>query len=184
MSPRPPLLPRCNSSTPSKEVSSFSTMTYDGCAPVAVSRDGKLIATSGEDASVHVREMESGKTIYEKRECACMRLQFSDDGKVLVGSSGFEDEIFIWSLNSWERRSIKTAQFCGFGALSKDGRFAISTTDGTLISIETGKAVFPTLRETQHASACAFSPDSKRFVIASDTALTAWNIETPEAPQK
>src|SRR5262249_44212798 len=119
-----------------KEVASFPTPTGDGCAPVALSPDGKLIATSGEMGQVQIREMEGGKTVHEEQTCCCKNVRFSDGVKALVGGSAADESLYLWPVAGWTRRTKTISEHCGWGgAISNDGRFVLSEGSGSLISI-------------------------------------------------
>lgn len=167
-----------------KEVKSFRTETYDACAPVSISSDGKWIATSGEDGIMQVREMLTGKTVFQKHQNSCFLLQFSDDGTMLIGSGTADEELYCWAVKDWSLRVQKIKTFCSYrGALSRDGRFALGDSiggnDATLITVDNGNSVHQfTLAKDEYVTASAFSGNSKRFALAGNKGtLSAWTMK-------
>jgi RNA polymerase sigma factor (sigma-70 family) len=162
-------------------------------SPLAVSADGKRLATGTMGWNVGLWDLENAKLIrtLDGHDFPTKFMGFLPNGKELVtGTSIFHmkarkrtNEVKVWDLDSGKERILaKTgpdALTCG--AVSPDGRLVAlgsSKHDGrdyrvkvpsvTLLEITTGK-VFQTLQgDDEYVSAVAFSADSKTLAFATE----------------
>jgi WD40 repeat protein len=102
---------------------------------LALSSDGRLVASGGEDRTIKIWEVTTGKLIrtLEGTKEAIQTIQFSPDDRLLLSGSGDflsdrDGELSIWGVLSGQ----KSRFYIGFkgpvfsAAFSKDGQFVVS----------------------------------------------------------
>jgi RNA polymerase sigma factor (sigma-70 family) len=171
-------------------------------SPLAVSADGKLLATGTMDWNVCVWDVASGKPIrtLDGHDFPTRLLGFLPNAKELVTGTRIynfkartvTNEVKVWDLGSGNQRILAKIGPDGLdcGAVSPDGRLVAlgsSRQDGryyftkvpavTILEAKTGK-VFATLAGDDNAvSAIAFSADSKTLAFATERdCVYLWNL--------
>jgi WD40 repeat protein len=153
---------------------------------VAISPDSQWIASGGEDQTIRLWNLQSGKIIksFKGHLDNVLALAFSSNGKVLASSSA-DKTVKVWDLSSGELiYSLDAHTGWVFSiAISQDGQFLASgSADGTLKlwSLESGR-LFSTLAEPSGAIfSIAISPDGQILAGASGKTgkVRLWNLQT------
>jgi WD40 repeat protein len=148
---------------------------------LTASRDGKWVASGGEDGILRLWDLDTGKELrrFVGHDDAIYTVSFSPDGKRLL--SGGDNTIRVWDVKTGqELRKFEghTSAVCCI-ALSADGRRLLSgSADKTVRvwDVTTGTS----LRCYQHTNTVigvAFFPDGKRFVSGSyDSTVRIWSV--------
>lgn len=155
---------------------------------IVFSPDGRLFAAGMENGDITVWTTTDGKLLHSFRNrekiIGAAELAFSPDGKKLVSVSG--GWIIHWDMDHMQ--SIKAVQFpfaacCGTIVLSPDGRFLAWVSDEGVVlrDTETGEAVKKILIESDIYASGAFSPDSRRIAVVSDSGkVEVWDVDGGE----
>jgi WD40 repeat protein len=148
---------------------------------IAVSSDGRLIASASLDRTVRLWDAATGKLIrvLNRHKDEVYAVDFSPDGKLLA-SSDYAGEVLIWNVNSG--KPIRTLQMKTWSiavAFSPDSReLAVGGQDRNIIiyDAQTGDAK-RTLETRYSVSALAFSPDG-RYLAGGSYSIGIWNLQT------
>ena len=156
---------------------SQSERDIDGMAPLdalAVSLDGKLVATGGWDAKARIFDRESGKVVYEMPHGGeyVHTVALSPDGRFLAtGSNDPAGYIQLWDCLSGKRVRVFQGHDDAVISItfSHDGlRLLSSSYDKTarLWNVETGEQIVAYKGHTWWVWAAAFSPNDQQIVTA------------------
>jgi WD40 repeat protein len=172
-----------------KESRSFPGTDSDGCAPLAISRDGKLVAIGCYDQKIRVFNRETAEELLQFEYPSC-QLSFSDDGKKLTAIDARDWDLIQLDMKNGKEivkwTSMVNAELhCAF---SPDGKFVLLCGEGDLIDLSSGKVVFEEEARKLNGNrldihnpiqATAMSSDSKRFVTGrKDGTLTLWSVDS------
>ncbi len=152
---------------------------------VAVSPDGKLIATASADRTARIWDSQSGAEVRQLVGHASdvRTVAFSPDGK-LIGTGGGDGTVRIWDVRSGaELRKLvgHTARVYSLG-FAPDGKRLVSgswDTTARIWDVETGAEIKKLAGHSKQVYGACFSPDGKRIATGSlDMTCRIWDAET------
>ena len=152
---------------------------------IAVSPDGRFIATAGEETRVFLYDAVAGKLsgIFSGHVDFVNGLAFSPDGKMLA-SAGAEGRILLWEVATGKRLGtlLGHADEVNAVAFSPDGGLlASASVDSTVIlwNLTTGRQIKTLAGHQGSVRSVAFSADGKKLVSAGeDTRMLVWDPAT------
>lgn len=157
-----------------------------GLQDLAISPNGSLLATTGNDGMVRIFAAASGQEAHYiqagdvTNDIPALGLAFNPDGTRLV--AGVADRALIWDTTTWQMIGTlegHTAQVLNV-AFSPDGTLiATASRDGTarLWDAATRQERSRLEGHDGEVNAVAFSPDGRRIATASDDGLAIiWNV--------
>ena len=174
--------PKYYSPTERRVVRAFGS----GALCFALSRDGKTLATGGNDGAVKLWEMETGRELKTLPGGTQVEgVAFSEDGSYVLAAAGLN--LKLWEVATGrEVRSFDTRvsepDAVGF---SPDGLavFARNEKSGQLQvwDFTTGREIQPFSGHTAGIEDVAVSPDGRKLATASsDSTVKLWNFDTGE----
>jgi WD40 repeat protein len=137
---------------------------------VNFSPDGKKLATSGEDHTIKIWDIEKGVLLHSLpgHRLNIWKVRFTPDGNKVVSSS-FDDLIRIWDVKKGILlTTLEGHQQAVVGLdISPNGKVIASASDDKTIKLwdlESGKELRTLHGGEEHVYAVAFSPDSKTLI--------------------
>jgi uncharacterized protein (TIGR03067 family) len=155
---------------------------------LAISPDGKTLATGGNSPSVLLCEVATGKEIRRFGKAGCIECAFSSDGKRLVVGGG--GEVLIWDLaaNKVVHRIGPLPAALDAMALAPDEKhLATGTYDGMVRwwDIDTGAELQCFHAHPGGVLGVAVSPDGKELLSSGkDGTVRLWRLPGSPAPEK
>lgn len=150
---------------------------------VAVSPDGKLLASGGAGRVVRVWRFLSARLLDELRvESSVLSISWSSDSqKVVIATS--DNSMTIWNITTDHRFKLNgDAESVNCVAWSPDGRRIATAASAGAIEIwnaRSGQLVYLLAGHNGRVSSIAWSPDSKKLVSGgSDMVAIMWDAET------
>jgi uncharacterized protein with WD repeat len=154
---------------------------------VAISPDGKQLATGSADNSVQVWDLPTGRAImrFQGHNKGVECVAFSPDGKVLA-SGGQDNAVRLWDLARGNQVRQLEAEAVRCVAFSPDGKLvAVAGGDKPvrLFDAATGKEARQFGGLQGKINRLAFSPDATRIVTAGqDGTAIVWDLTRDEKP--
>ncbi|BAZ00951.1 protein kinase [Tolypothrix tenuis PCC 7101] len=173
----------------SKDSDVFLTKTLEGHSSlirsVAISPDGKTLASGSDDKTIKLWNLKTGKQIRTLTGHShwVFSVAISPDGKTLASGS-IDDTIKLWNLETGEQIRTLTGHSGDVNsvAISPDGKTLVSgSINGTieLWNLETGEQIRTLDGHSSNVYSVAISPDGKTLVSGSvDKTIKLWNLKT------
>ena len=161
---------------------------------VAISLDGRTLASGSEDKTIKIWNLATGQLIrtLSGHSSGVNSVAFSPDGRTLA--SGYDwDKTIIWNLATGQQ--IRTLSLSGHSsyssvnsvAISPDGRTLASGGRGKTIKIwnlATGELIRTLSGHSNFVNSVAISPDGRTLASGSyDQTIKIWNLATGELIQ-
>ncbi|WP_069472735.1 nSTAND1 domain-containing NTPase, partial [Candidatus Marithrix sp. Canyon 246] len=158
---------------------------------VAISHDGRLLSTGGENGTLALFNRKSGQLlqILRKHEADITAIVFLPKSQWLISAGGEDRKVIFWSLFSgqavteWETPAAVWAL-----AASSDGKLLATGGDDkniTLWEVATGKKITTLEGHKERISSLAFSPDDKLLASSAyDNTATIWDLDTGKSLHK
>ncbi|MBI3466717.1 MAG: protein kinase [Planctomycetes bacterium] len=150
----------------------------------AFSPDGKVLATAGDDKSIRLWEVATGKRKERIPHTAAVHgLAFSPDGKMLA-SGGADKAVTLWDVVTGEKKkTFPVARTIVWIAFAPDGRTLATVGDKQQVPVlwdaATGKEGASLQGHMDYVNAAAFSPDSKTVAtVSDDRTVQLWDAAT------
>ena len=153
--------------------------------PVAITPDGKTLASGGEDGTIRLWDLQTGKlkNTFKGHTSAVYVLVFSPDGQTLASGSA-DESIKLWDLNTGKIIHTLSGRSKGISAITitPDSQTLISgdrigrikfwnLTNGERINSFTGHKILVT--------SLAMTPDGQTVVSSSqDNTIKLWDVKT------
>ncbi len=154
-----------------------------GVCSVAVSPDGKLLASGSHDFTVHLWEAATGKEVRRLDGTLAFRcVAFSPDGKLLAG--GGDQSIHLWGVGTGKqiRELLGHEGQINRIAFFPDGKMIASAGDDKTVRLwetETGKELRQFKGHEGSVGSVAFSPDGKLLASgAQHLTVRLWDVAT------
>ncbi len=152
---------------------------------VAISHNGRLLATGGENGTLALFNRKSGQLLQflRKHDADISALVFLPKSQWLVSAGGEDQKIIFWSLFSGQAvTEWKTPAPVWALATSSDGKYLASGGDDkniTVWEVATGKKFKTFVGHKERISSLAFSPDDKLLASSAyDNNAAIWDWKT------
>jgi WD40 repeat protein len=160
-----------------KEIRSFPNMV--GVGSLAFSRDGKTLATGGNDGVIRFWEVATGKELHklEGHTGSVHSLSFSPDGKLLASGGGFPNNdrtIRIWDVATGKEKHKLRGEYSSVVAFSPDGKTLAFTGGDAAIrlwDVVNNRDASPFVSPQSGFRSVDFSPDGKTVAVVGDRVL-------------
>jgi WD40 repeat protein len=144
-----------------------------------LSPDGKYLATAGEDKTVIVWEVITGKMVVTLHDSHPIKtVSFSPDGDYLVTATDFQSLIWEWKENTEE--PLKCIEHSHCSIFSPDGKY-IATASGNIVKIWdwVNDKVIRELSHQDQVTSLTFNTKTELIVAGSMKGITiVWEIST------
>ncbi|MEO1431461.1 MAG: protein kinase [Cyanobacteria bacterium J06633_8] len=156
---------------------------------IAISPDGKILASSSHDNTIKLWNIFTGKELLTiNTKYSIYAIALAPDG-LTIASGDSKNNIYIWDINSGEKIGIlegHTGRFAGINSLSfsPDGQILASGGGDKTVklwNLNTGAEIITFKGHQRWVSSVAFTPDGKIIASGSaDRTANFWNLTTGE----
>ncbi len=156
----------------------------EGVMSIAFSPDGKTIASSSDDHTIKLWNLEGKELLtLTGHSNRVMSVTFSPDGKAIASGSG-DRTIKLWNLEGKELLTLTGhSNWVNSIAFSPDGKTIVSSSGDRTIKLWNleGKELLTLTGHSNEVNSIAFSPDGKTIASSSDDhTIKLWNLEGKE----
>ncbi len=156
------------------------------CRSVAISEDGRFMATGGGDGTIAIWDISTGslhgrlKGHGDSVDSLC----FSPDGRLLA-SGASDSSLYVWALDGMKvlHSLSKHKGFVREVGFSRDGRWLVSSGgvrdegETYIWDVRTGDLHTALTRHTKYASCARFSPDGRHLAVGSyDKCVSLYSV--------
>lgn len=156
---------------------------------VALSPDGKIVATGSDDTSVKLWDVATKKLLYTIKDYghSIKTLAFSPDGKRLA-AAGYNPSVKIWDVASGKTLQtfeLKNGYSFAQVTFSADGKLLAGSNDDTNVYIwdTVSGSLKSKVKGQDDQLGVAFSPDGKMLAAGDKTGqVNVWDLGSPDKP--
>jgi len=159
---------------------------------VAVSPDGKFLASASDNNTIYLWDIASGRELKRLKgdsDKSINAITFSPDGKILAAGAS-DKSVYLWYIKSGQqiKRLDKHSDDVMAVAFSPDGKtLASSDVEGNvyLWDLVIGQFIQSLTGHSASVNAIAFSPEGKRLATgSSDTGVYLWEVSSAQLIQR